>query len=164
MDGESVLVEVLHSAGMNNLASLQEHCIREGDAFVLVYSVCSHASFAAITKLHRTILRIKEDSANSVGMHNPVMVVGNQKDRTTERQVPTEEGRALAITLQSAFIETSAKSGSNVEKAFLEVVEQLVRQRSAQASKEASPLSQERSSRQRNSLLNSIWPWRSRRK
>ncbi|MGQ9721799.1 MAG: GTP-binding protein [Candidatus Jordarchaeum sp.] len=46
----------------------------------------------------------------------PLILVGNKID--LGRQVSTEEGRAVANSLNLHFIETSAKNQTNVEKAF----------------------------------------------
>jgi GTPase KRas protein len=164
IDGNSYMVEIIHLVGMNTSAPMRELCIREGDGFLLVYSVCSRTSFQAASKLHAQILQTKEQSANSSSVQTPIMLVGNQIDREAERQVSTKDGQALAAALQCAFMETSAKSGNNVEKAFVEVVERLIRQRSTQASEEVTSLPRQRSGRQRSSLLDTLFPWRSSRK
>jgi GTPase KRas len=57
------------------------------------------------------------------------MLVGNKADRSTEREISIAEGRALATDLGCLFTETSAKTCSNVELAFYEVVRQIRRQR-----------------------------------
>ena len=57
------------------------------------------------------------------------MLVGNKADRSTEREVSAQEGRALANELGCLFTETSAKTCQNVELAFYEVVRQIRRQR-----------------------------------
>lgn len=59
----------------------------------------------------------------------PVMLVGNKSDKVTEREVSSQEGLALARELGCEFVEASAKSCANVEKAFYDVVRLLRRQR-----------------------------------
>lgn len=59
------------------------------------------------------------------------MLVGNKCDRVTEREVSTQEGSALAKQLNCDFMEASAKTCYNVEKAFYDVVRQLRRQRAS---------------------------------
>ena len=48
----------------------------------------------------------------------PIVLVGNKRDLTEDRQVSEEEGYVLAKELQCAFLETSAKSGENVKDVF----------------------------------------------
>jgi GTPase KRas protein len=51
--------------------------------------------------------------------------VGNKKDHYSAREISTEEGKYLAQRLGVEFVETSAKSNSNVEAAFKSVVRQI---------------------------------------
>lgn len=53
------------------------------------------------------------------------MLVGNKFDKTHEREVTEEEGAALARSFGCAFVETSAKTGDNVEHLFTCLVRNL---------------------------------------
>lgn len=145
IDGQSCMLEVLDTAGQEEYIALRDQWIRDGEGFVLVYSISSRASFARIQRFHNQIQRVKESSlsgsptypgspltASSLGSsfgNAPVMLVGNKCDRVTEREVSTQEGSALAKELGCDFVEASAKNCVNVEKAFFEVVRQLRKQR-----------------------------------
>lgn len=146
IDGQSCMLEVLDTAGQEEYTALRDQWIRDGEGFVLVYSISSRASFARIEKFHRQIQRVKESSQSgspsypgsplsttSTGSGNygpaPIMLVGNKCDRVTEREVSTQEGSALARELGCDFVEASAKNCVNVEKAFYDVVRQLRRQK-----------------------------------
>jgi GTPase KRas protein len=50
------------------------------------------------------------------------MLVGNKCDKITEREVSREEGMNMARKLRCEFIESSAKTCVNVERAFYTVV------------------------------------------
>ena len=52
----------------------------------------------------------------------PIILVGNKCDRITEREVSREEGMSMARKLECEFIESSAKTCVNVERAFYTVV------------------------------------------
>ena len=54
------------------------------------------------------------------------MLLGNKADIDRKRAVLQEEGQKYAATLGWKFMETSAKSGQNVEEAFLTIAKQLV--------------------------------------
>lgn len=146
IDGQSCMLEVLDTAGQEEYIALRDQWIRDGEGFVLVYSISSRSSFTRIQKFHHQIQRVKETapsgsptypgsplSASSLASGGfgpaPVMLVGNKCDRVTEREVSTQEGSALAKELGCDFVEASAKNCVNVEKAFYEVVRQLRRQR-----------------------------------
>ncbi|KAL6714686.1 RAS2 protein [Lecanora helva] len=147
IDSQSCMLEVLDTAGQEEYTALRDQWIRDGEGFVLVYSITSRSSFMRLRRFHNQIQRVKESSSASSpttggylsstvtqSMLNavpqaPVMLVGNKSDRVTEREVSTQEGAALAKELGCDFVEASAKNCINVEKAFYEVVRALRRQR-----------------------------------
>ena len=141
------MLEVLDTAGQEEYTALRDQWIRDGEGFVLVYSIASRASFSRIRKFHHQIQRVKESSSAGSptgvaylsspvaqsssfgGGQAPVMLVGNKSDRVTEREVSTQEGSALAKDMGCEFVEASAKNCINVERAFYDVVRSLRRQR-----------------------------------
>merc|ERR1711939_1205252 len=141
IDGQSCMLEVLDTAGQEEYTALRDQWIRDGEGFVLVYSISSRSSFTRIQRFHNQIQRVKESSASSPSYPGspissvapsapvPIMLVGNKSDRVTEREVSTQEGHALARELGCEFVEASAKNCINVEKAFYDVVRQLRRRR-----------------------------------
>lgn len=141
IDGQSCMLEVLDTAGQEEYTALRDQWIRDGEGFVLVYSISSRSSFTRIPRFHNQIQRVKESSSSSPSYPGspissvspsapvPIMLVGNKSDRVTEREVSTQEGHALARELGCEFVEASAKNCINVERAFYDVVRQLRRQR-----------------------------------
>ncbi|KAI1336740.1 ras-like GTPase Ras2 [Xylariaceae sp. FL0016] len=143
IDGAACMLEVLDTAGQEEYTALRDQWIRDGEGFVLVYSISSRSSFSRIKRFHHQIQRVKESCqssptgypgspiANAGGPPSavPIMLVGNKSDRVTEREVSTQEGHALARELGCEFVEASAKNCINVEKAFYDVVRILRRQR-----------------------------------
>ncbi|RMD39926.1 hypothetical protein DV735_g5200, partial [Chaetothyriales sp. CBS 134920] len=145
IDQKSCMLEVLDTAGQEEYTALRDQWIRDGEGFILVYSITSRDSFQRIEKFYKQVQRVKESSlANSPTGANymgspvssspytgpvPVMLVGNKSDQSNERQVSTQEGQALAKDLGCDFVEASAKKCINVERAFFDVVRSLRRQR-----------------------------------
>ncbi|KAF2453006.1 small GTPase superfamily, partial [Lineolata rhizophorae] len=141
IDQQSCMLEVLDTAGQEEYIALRDQWIRDGEGFVLVYSISSRASFARAREFHRQILRVKELtlpepfpfpglslSARPDGGSSgppPIMLVGNKCDCVADREISTEEGAALARDLGCKFVEASAKTCFNVEKAFYDVVRDL---------------------------------------
>lgn len=134
------MLEVLDTAGQEEYTALRDQWIRDGEGFVLVYSISSRSSFSRIKRFHHQIQRVKESTggspsypgspiaAMSGNINVPIMLVGNKSDRVTEREVSTQEGHALARELGCEFVEASAKNCINVEKAFFDVVRIIRRQ------------------------------------
>jgi GTPase KRas protein len=136
------MLEVLDTAGQEEYIALREQWIRDGEGFILVYSISSRSSFTRISRFHNQIQRVKEASASPSYPGSPVaslsyiyakmppmMLVGNNSERVTEREVSAQEGYTLARELGCDFVEASAKNCINVEKAFYDVVRRLRQER-----------------------------------
>ena len=54
-------------------------------------------------------------------MNVDMMLLGNKSD-LNDRQIPYEEGKAFADKFKMLYYETSAKEGTNVEIAFLDLI------------------------------------------
>ncbi|CCG82791.1 Protein ras-2 [Taphrina deformans PYCC 5710] len=119
VNGVQSLLEVLDTAGQEEYTALRDQWIRDGDGFVLVYSIASRSTFDRIRKFVEQISRVKDMDFARI----PVVIVGNKADKTLEREVSATEGRQLAQVLQCGFMEASAKTGTNVEESFHAVVE-----------------------------------------
>lgn len=50
------------------------------------------------------------------------MIVGNQSDRETEREISKIDGEAITKKLGCDFVETSAQDGRNVATAFYDII------------------------------------------
>jgi len=86
---------------------------------VLVYSIDSHKTFDRIEVFYQSMMRVKR------GVTPSFILVANKSDRRAERQVQTEEGERLAKRFGCQFIETSAKTASNVDEAFTSLIRTL---------------------------------------
>ena len=53
-------------------------------------------------------------------------MVGNKSDLNQTRKITKEEARVLAASENLFYIETSAKTGQNVEKCFKMVIDQIL--------------------------------------
>lgn len=131
------MLEVFDSLGQEEDTALKYSQVRHGEGFLLVYSITSRSSFSKIEKFHQQVQRVKNDQAESSyhvapsllspdGTHRtgpwPIMLIGYNRDRVTEREVSTLEGISLAKKLCCQFEETSSTYGTDVEKAFFDLV------------------------------------------
>jgi len=118
VDDKMCFVEVIDTAGQEEYATLRDQWIREGQGFVLVYSIASRVSFERIEIFRQSMNRIKRGQ--------PVfLLVGNKSDKATEREVSYDEGSRLAERFGCDFMETSAKTSQNVENLFTHIVRTL---------------------------------------
>ncbi|SGY68103.1 BQ5605_C004g02850 [Microbotryum silenes-dioicae] len=148
IDDQPYLLEILDTAGQEEYTALRDQWIRyellpylrlrdsltdhellaprthrEGEGFVLVYSITARATFERIERFRHQITRVKDSETI------PVVLVGNKADRANEREVGRDEGQALAKKLGCEFVETSAKTRLNLELAYYTVVRMIRAQR-----------------------------------
>lgn len=102
-------------------SAMREQYMRNGEGFLLVYSITSRMSFEEIETFHQQICRVKDRD------YFPMVLVANKCDLESDRQVSSEEGRDLAKQYGCHFVETSAKVRINVDDAFYEVVRDIRR-------------------------------------
>lgn len=119
IDNLPCLLEILDTAGQEEYTALRDQWIREGDGFMLVYSITARASFERIENFRRQINRVKDNEPV------PIILVGNKTDRAAEREVGRDEGMMLARQFNWDFIETSAKTRQNLEQAYYTVVRRI---------------------------------------
>ncbi|RKP37154.1 ras family-domain-containing protein [Dimargaris cristalligena] len=119
IDNEEASLDVLDSAGQEEYSVMREQYMRSGHGFILVYSISSRTSFDEIRLLADQLLRVKDVT------QAPLVIVGNKCDLEDQREVTTEEGRQLATEYQAMFLESSAKTRTNVDEAFYQAVRQI---------------------------------------
>ncbi|KIL71027.1 hypothetical protein M378DRAFT_66237 [Amanita muscaria Koide BX008] len=126
VDNRMCFVEVIDTAGQEEYATLRDQWVREGQGFILVYSIASRATFNRLEGFRQSMRRVKRG--------DPIfMLVGNKCDKVQEREVSKEEGAALARQFGCEFLETSAKTSQNVERVFTNLVRALRQTKSIEA-------------------------------
>lgn len=89
---------------------------------LLVYDVTRHNTFETIDS------KWLKDFKKYVKKEGTYILIGNKIDLSNERVVSTEDGEKYAKQIDASdFIETSAKYGENVEQAFSNLVNQILR-------------------------------------
>ncbi|TFK38060.1 P-loop containing nucleoside triphosphate hydrolase protein [Crucibulum laeve] len=99
---------------------IDDEIIPSGHAFILMYSVTSCHSFKDIVNMYHQIRKLKRGS-------NPVFaLIGNKCDMRSSREISFNEGAALAQELGcQIFLETSAKTGENVQLVVSNIISEL---------------------------------------
>jgi len=116
IDEQVAHMDILDTAGQEEFSAMREQYMRNGEAFLLVFSVTDRSSFEEINKFYNQILRVKDRT------EFPMILVGNKSDLEYERTVSTSEGQELARQLKINYLETSAKQRTNVDQAFQDLV------------------------------------------
>ncbi|KAL5965854.1 Ras-related protein Rap-1b [Taenia solium] len=122
VDNEQCILEILDTAGTEQFTAMRDLYMKNGQGFVLTYSITSPPSLFDLFDLREHIIRVK-DTENV-----PIVLVGNKCDLEDERAVGKEEGQKLARRWNCTFMETSAKSKINVSEVFYDLVRQINRE------------------------------------
>ncbi|KAL1413190.1 RAS2 protein [Vanrija albida] len=143
VDEQPCLLEVLDTAGQEEYTALRDQWIRDGEGFLVVYSVTTKSTWSRVEKIVDRVMLVKNENSHAAAdspgyspgqrratsaaqrMKTPIVIVGNKRDMTNNREVTPEEGRALAQSLGCDFYETSARLNQNVEAAFKSLVRQI---------------------------------------
>ncbi|XP_076844058.1 ras-related protein Rab-26 isoform X2 [Brachyhypopomus gauderio] len=118
IDGVKVKLQIWDTAGQERFRSVTHAYYRDAHALLLLYDVTNKASF---DNIQAWLTEIHEFAQEGVVL----ILLGNKADATHDRVVKREEGEKLAKEFGVPFIETSAKSGLNVELAFTAVAKEL---------------------------------------
>ncbi|XP_069649049.1 ras-related protein Rap-2b isoform X2 [Haliaeetus albicilla] len=118
VDSSPSVLEILDTAGTEQFASMRDLYIKNGQGFILVYSLVNQQSFQDIKPMRDQIIRVKRYE------RVPMILVGNKVDLEGEREVSFGEGKALAEEWSCPFMETSAKNKASVDELFAEIVRQ----------------------------------------
>eukprot|EP01087_Luapelamoeba_hula_P023862 TRINITY_DN8885_c0_g1_i1.p1 TRINITY_DN8885_c0_g1~~TRINITY_DN8885_c0_g1_i1.p1 ORF type:complete len:200 (+),score=37.87 TRINITY_DN8885_c0_g1_i1:94-693(+) len=112
VEGKNIKLQIWDTAGQERFRTITSSYYRGSHGVILVYSVVDRASFSNVEKW---VLEVDRYATNNVKK----LLVGTKSDLANQRVVPTEEGQALAEKLKIPVLETSAKTSTNVNEAFL---------------------------------------------
>lgn len=109
--GKIVRLQVWDTAGQERFQSLSGSYYRSAHGVVLVYDPTRRSSFECLEIWMREIV------AKTRG-RLPTIIVATKGDLADARQVEPSEGRKFAEDYGIPFVETSAKTGDNVDEVF----------------------------------------------
>ncbi|XP_073916000.1 ras-related protein Rab-26 isoform X6 [Castor canadensis] len=128
VDGMKVKLQIWDTAGQERFRSVTHAYYRDAHALLLLYDVTNKASF---DNIQAWLTAIQEYARHDVVL----LLLGNKVDSAQERVVKREDGEKLAKEYGLPFMETSAKTGLNVDLAFTAIAKEL-KQRSMKAPSE----------------------------
>lgn len=121
VDGDPAILEILDTAGTEQFASMRDLYIKNGQGFIIVFSLTSRQSFQDVKLIREQILRVK-----GYDYAVPIVLAANKCDLDDlQREVTTEEGSNLAREWNIPYVETSAKSSLLVNSLFTEIVKEM---------------------------------------
>eukprot|EP01113_Clastostelium_recurvatum_P022875 TRINITY_DN2738_c0_g1_i2.p1 TRINITY_DN2738_c0_g1~~TRINITY_DN2738_c0_g1_i2.p1 ORF type:complete len:218 (-),score=56.62 TRINITY_DN2738_c0_g1_i2:1-654(-) len=115
-------LEILDTAGCESFVAMRDLYIKNGQGFFLVYSMTSRSTFEELKEIHEQIMRVKEVEDPKDRARVPIVLVANKCDLPNP-VISSEEGMALAQEWGCPYLETSAKTGQNIQEMFYKLVE-----------------------------------------
>ncbi|KAF5634288.1 hypothetical protein F52700_6012 [Fusarium sp. NRRL 52700] len=116
IDNEYACIDLIDTTGQEEYSAMIQQYMRQGEGFILVYSVTSRRSFEEITTYYHQILKQKDKD------QFPMVIVGIDRIQASLREVTIMEGEFLANELGCIFVEVDAKSSVEVDAAFFDLV------------------------------------------
>ncbi|KAI1478411.1 NCA2-domain-containing protein [Daldinia eschscholtzii] len=111
LDGKRVKLQIWDTAGQERFRTITTAYYRGAMGILLVYDVTDQRSFENIRTWFANVEQHATEGVNKI-------LIGNKCDWEEKRVVSTEQGEALAKELGIPFLEVSAKSNINIDKAF----------------------------------------------
>ena len=121
-NGNNVELQVWDTAGQERFKSITKSFFRNTNGIIFVYDITKRISFKNVKDW------IKDSEANDFGFKR--ILVGNKIDLQNKRQVKLEEAKEMANKKNMEVMETSAKTGANINKVFSKLVELILENKS----------------------------------
>jgi small GTP-binding protein len=119
LEGRRVKLQMWDIAGLDRFQTITSSYYRGVHAVLLLYDICDIRTFQHVQT--RWLGQIQKHSPPNI----PVLLVGNKLDSVEhsmdKRQVERKEAEQFAKEHGMEFIETSAKIGTNIQQAFIQL-------------------------------------------
>ena len=119
-DGTKVKLQIWDTCGQERYRSISKNYYKGANAIILVFSLIDKKSFESV---ENWINQIKEEASESI----LIILVGNNSDLIEKRVISYEEAEKLAKEFNINYFECSAKTGENINVAFNDLIEQMVK-------------------------------------
>uniref|UniRef100_A0A6G3MHP7 Ras-related protein Rab-25 n=1 Tax=Henneguya salminicola TaxID=69463 RepID=A0A6G3MHP7_HENSL len=116
--GKVIKAQVWDTAGQERYRAITSAYYRGALGALMVYDMAKHITYE---NMARWLKELRDHSDQNI----VIMLVGNKSDLRHLRAVPTEEAQVFAEENKLNFIETSALDSTNVEEAFLKILEEI---------------------------------------
>ena len=114
-NGYKIELQVWDTAGQERFKSITKSFFRNANGIIFVYDITQKNTFKNVKDW------IKDSEVNDFGFQR--ILVGNKIDLQNKRQVSLEDAKEWADKKNMEVIETSAKTGANIDKAVLKLIE-----------------------------------------
>ena len=113
-----VSAQIWDLGGQESFRSLRKLYLEGANGALVIYDCTKRSSFE---KLYGWVQDFKDARGNE-----PLLLIGNKTDLTDNIKIKESEALELAKNFDMEFMSTSAKTGVNVEEAFLRVIKTIL--------------------------------------
>jgi Ras-related protein Rab-1A len=125
IDKKTVKLQIWDTAGQERFRTITSAYYRGADGIIMVYDVTNQDSFEHVEEWLSEVDRYANENTAK-------LLIGNKADLLEQKQVSEETARRFSEKLNIPFLETSAKTSTNVDAAFLTMAKELIKARSQQ--------------------------------
>jgi Ras-related protein Rab-14 len=118
VNGELVKLQIWDTAGQERFRSVTRGYYRGAAGALLVYDVTRRSTFAHVGSW-------LADARSNTNPHTVMILIGNKSDLDENREVSYEEAAKFAEENNLLFLECSARTGDNVEQAFMSTAQKI---------------------------------------
>jgi small GTP-binding protein len=120
VEGMRIALQIWDTAGQERFRTITSSYYRGTLAYLIVYDVTDLQTFKSLPHWLGEIERYGSNDATK-------LIVANKCDLSDKTEVSSTEGKSFAEEMGLGFIETSAKTGMNVDDAFTAIVAEVVK-------------------------------------
>ena len=121
IEGKKIKIQIWDATGEKAFLPIIRPYFKISTCIVLVYDLTKKSSFASCVKW---LNEIKFNSSKVL----PTILIGNKKDLEDKRVIDKKEGENFALKNGLLFLETSAKTGENIEYLFNLTAKKIINQ------------------------------------
>ena len=129
LNNKNYKIAMYDTAGQERFKSMAYNVIKNSDGIILIFSITNQDSFDAIAEWMKNIRDAKPKEF-------PVVLLGNKIDLEDQRVISKQEGEELAQKYELSFYETSNKTGENIEKSCLDLINKIIIEKEKQKEEE----------------------------
>lgn len=130
VSGQEYQLELIDTAGQDELSIFNCGHSMNLDGYVLVYSVTSEKSFEVVQSIYE---KLQDITGKKIF---PLVLVGNKTDLRPSRVITSDMGRKLAEKWKGVFVEASAKENEKVPDVFNSVISEIEKSRNFKEQKD----------------------------
>ena len=117
-ENHKIKAQIWDTAGQEKYKAITGAYYKGSKGALVIYDITRKDTFANIEKWVNDLKTTGDPNIT-------IIIIGNKNDLADKRQVTKEEGEEKAKSFGCAFLETSAFSGDNIDKAFVIMVKEI---------------------------------------